>query len=181
MQDNGDEGLSLCGTCPTPKHACTWRTPFNNNQSLPEDVVVEIAYHGLPHTSKDFLLMQGFDKQGVILPPYSRLVSVLKSWKNGPKQRRPLLESVTVLSPRNRTRLLTRNRRRLSSVGTTDLISPIVLKTVRRVSLFYNPPVSLEKRNTVRTRRLLLVVLVIINASWLWSLGKVRIMKKRKC
>jgi hypothetical protein len=30
---------------------------------LPEDAVVEIAYHGLPRTWKDLLLMQGFDEQ----------------------------------------------------------------------------------------------------------------------
>ena len=37
--------------------------PFALNQAIPDDALVEICYHGLPRSWKDFLLLQGFDEQ----------------------------------------------------------------------------------------------------------------------
>jgi hypothetical protein len=62
--------------------------PFNNNQSLPDDAVVEIAYHGLPRTWKDFLLMQGFDEQdGTIanLLDISQRIETMEEWSETTK------------------------------------------------------------------------------------------------
>ena len=62
--------------------------PFNNNQSLPDDAVVEIAYHGLPRTWKDFLLMQGFDEQeGNIstLLEISQRIETMEEWSETKK------------------------------------------------------------------------------------------------
>jgi hypothetical protein len=62
--------------------------PFNNNQSLPEDAVVEIAYHGLPRTWKDFLLMQGFDEQEgniATLLEISQRIETMEEWSETKK------------------------------------------------------------------------------------------------
>ena len=37
--------------------------PFAASQEIPDDALVEICYHGLPKSWKEFLLLQGFDKQ----------------------------------------------------------------------------------------------------------------------
>ena len=37
--------------------------PFAVDQEIPDDALVEICYHGLPKSWKEFLLLQGFDKQ----------------------------------------------------------------------------------------------------------------------
>jgi hypothetical protein len=38
--------------------------PFNANvQKIPDDALVEICYHGLPKSWKDYLTLQGFDEQ----------------------------------------------------------------------------------------------------------------------
>jgi hypothetical protein len=62
--------------------------PFNNNQTLPDDAVVEIAYHGLPRSWKDFLLMQGFDEQeGNIsnLLEISQRIETMEEWSETKK------------------------------------------------------------------------------------------------
>ena len=62
--------------------------PFNSNQALPDDAVVEIAYHGLPRSWKDFLLMQGFDEQeGNIdnLLDISQRIETMEEWTESNK------------------------------------------------------------------------------------------------
>ncbi len=51
--------------------------PFNNNQLLPDDAMVEIVCHGLPRNWQDFLLMQGFDKQE------GNITTLLTHWDYG--------------------------------------------------------------------------------------------------
>ncbi len=63
--------------------------PFNNNQSLLENAVVEmIAYHGLPHTWEDFLLMQDFDEQEgniATLLDISQRIDTMEEWSETKK------------------------------------------------------------------------------------------------
>ena len=62
--------------------------PFNNNQLLPDDAVVEIAYHGLTRTWKDFLLIQGFDEhEGNIstLLKISQQIKTIEEWSKTKK------------------------------------------------------------------------------------------------
>jgi hypothetical protein len=37
--------------------------PFSAGQEIPDDALVDICYHGLPKSWKEFLLLQGFDEQ----------------------------------------------------------------------------------------------------------------------
>jgi hypothetical protein len=62
--------------------------PFNANQALPDDAVVEIVYHGLPRTWKDFLLMQGFDEQEgniATLLEISQRIETMEEWSETKK------------------------------------------------------------------------------------------------
>ena len=55
---------------------------------MPDNAVVEIAYHGLPRTWKDFLLMQGFDEQqGNIstLLEISQRIETMEEWSETKK------------------------------------------------------------------------------------------------
>ncbi len=49
---------------------------------------------------KTFCSCKDLRDKRAILPHYLKLVNASKPWKNGPRQKRPLLESVTILSSR---------------------------------------------------------------------------------
>ncbi len=64
--------------------------------------MVQIAYHGLPRTWKNILLMQGFNEQEANIATLLDIPSALKPWKNGLKATSPVLWSVIALSLRNK-------------------------------------------------------------------------------
>ncbi len=62
--------------------------PFNNYQLLPDNAVVEITYHGLSRTWKDFLLMQGPNKQEgniATLFEISQQIKTVEEWSKTKK------------------------------------------------------------------------------------------------
>ncbi len=62
--------------------------PFNKNQSLPNNALVEIAYHGLPRSWKDFVLMQGLDEQEgnmETLLKISQRIETMEEWSETKK------------------------------------------------------------------------------------------------
>jgi hypothetical protein len=134
--------------------------PFNANQALPNDAVVEIAYHGLPRSWKDFLLMQGFDEQEgnvATLLEISQCIETMEEWSKTKK-------SVSGKRDCSVSEKLdkTSNKRQKADYFCEyhDLIDPTVLR-IAPASLSYNLSVSFVMRNTVQASQLPILVLVV--------------------
>ena len=76
--------------------------PFNTDQSLADDAVVEIAYHGLPRSWKDFLLLQGFDEQEGDLSTLLEIcqrIETMEKWSETikiPTKKRPGMDKMDI-------------------------------------------------------------------------------------
>ncbi len=118
--------------------------PLNTDQLLPNDAVVEIAYHG--QSWKDFLHMQGFDDEQegdlATLLKICQCIETVEEWSEMTK-----IPTKNVLVWTKLT-LLTRSSSLDISVSIMDPTSPTILRIAIFANLSYNLPIKLAKRNT---------------------------------
>ncbi len=138
--------------------------------------MVEIAYHHLPRSYKDFLLLQGFYEQEGSIATLLDISQRIETMDGELKVVNPVPENVIAPSPTNRTNPPIRNRRLDSFMNIKDLTSPTVPRIIRRLKLFYIPPINLVTRNTeqMRLRPALLLLMTTRNGSAFKSPGMVR-------